>query len=158
MKILKIKLNLTSCIRAFFFGLVFGSIVWIVENMKLPLLWSDYRFWIALPVVVIVSSYLFSLIPWGYITSSGIRTFNTLGIIKTLEWDGITQAKYRNLVGFTFVCLYSEHSKFAIWLPLQIKKLDKLEEIINNSVKNTEFLKVWGELKLNKQNNLSSYK
>ena len=54
------------------------------------------------------------------ISHAGLRGFDTLMRLRTYSWASVRSAKPMSIAGLRVLRIYSDQSRWAIWLPLQL--------------------------------------
>lgn len=132
-----------ACIYMAFSGAVIGTLIWSLEHQKFPLLFRDLYLSLIVLGVFLVYAFICSWVPWGSFSPKRIKAANTLCIPKSIEWSEISHVKLRSIVGLRWLCLYTEKSRFAVWLPLNIRGVKNLQEIINSQPNKEVITNVW---------------
>lgn len=126
-----------------FTGAVMGTLIWSVQHQKIPVLFSDLYISLILLGWLLVYAFILSLAPWGSFSSEQVKTFNTLCIPTSIKWSEISRVKLRNVIGLLWLCLYTDNSRFAVWVPLNIRGGKDLQAIIKGQSNNEVITNVW---------------
>lgn len=116
-----------------FVGAFIGLSIWAIEHQRMPVLIFDIQILPYIIGILLLFGFIFSWVPWGAFDADSVTTLNTLGLPRKALWSEVTKAKKRNILGLTCLCLYTEHSRFAIWVPLNIKRAKQLQQFIHSS-------------------------
>lgn len=64
------------------------------------------------------------------IESKGLHGTNIFGMNRKIVWQDITDVKYLNLFGLTYLRIFSSRLRFPIWLPLFIKNKGEFRQLL----------------------------
>ncbi len=79
---------------------------------------------LASPVLVLLV-FLIRLTVFVRVTPEGVRTLDTLLRLRTASWSSIYDAKPTTVLGLKYLRVYSQNSRFALWVPLQLTGYNK---------------------------------
>lgn len=136
---MKIRLRFYNSFLTCFLGGVIGGGIWVIENQKFPSFILEYPLHIIFAhiSVGIIFGAIFRFFPSGNFNENGIRTFNSLSMLRSIQWTDIKSAKKVYLPFFSFLFVYTPSSNWAVWVPLTITNEKLLKEAMlksNNSV------------------------
>lgn len=131
------------CLYLTLLGGMGATLLWIIQHQELPIALTNLYLSLIVVAFILVYSFVFSWVPWGTFSSEGVKTLNTLGLPKSIAWSEITNAKVRSIAGWLWLCLYTNNSKFAVWVPVNMRRTKQFREIIQ-SLPNKEIItNVW---------------
>jgi len=58
------------------------------------------------------------------VTSEGVCSLDTLARLRTIPWSSIRAAMPTSILGLRYLRVYSQDSRFALWVPLQLSNYD----------------------------------
>ena len=91
--------------------------------------------WSALPMMV---AFLFGLIVllrftvFVRVSPEGIRSLDTIGRLRTIPWSRLHSVKPTNILGIKYLRVYSQTSRFALWVPLQLSEYDRFVQHVRS--------------------------
>lgn len=113
-------------------GFVLGTVVWSLEHSKLP----PFAFAFAHPALLLQLTPLIAIvvvlrvIPWARLTKDGVTALDTLGRIKTINWNEVVECKPFALLGVSYLRFYSSKSRFGVWLLVPHSSGDRIKSYL----------------------------
>jgi len=132
---MKIKFKFINGAMLALFGNLTGGAIWVIENQRFPASFTEYPILVVIThiSVALLIGALFRFIPIGDFNQAKIRSFNSLFLYKTINWDDVTLVKKVNFLFVPHLLLYTPESKWAVWVPLSITSIKQLIEVMSNS-------------------------
>ena len=132
---MKIRLKFINTSFVGLFSGLLGAGVWVVEHQRIPSVFIEnpsYAFALHITIAIVLGT-LMRFFPAGIFDEDEIRTFNTLSLVKTVKWKDVIKTKRLNFPFIKYVLIYTESSKWALWVPISITEENKLLKTMANS-------------------------
>lgn len=79
-------------------------------------------------IVLFVLSNIFKIT----VEPKGLHSTNIFGMARMVVWQDITDVKYLNLFGLSYLRVFSSHLRFPIWIPLFLKNKDEFRQLLKS--------------------------
>jgi hypothetical protein len=132
---MKIRINFVNGAMLGLVGGLAGGGVWVVQHGRFPAPFVEHPI-LAVSVHVLIALFfgaILRFIPTGRFNEIKITSFNTISWYKTVGWNEVASVKIVDLLVIKYLLLYTDDSRWAVWVPLNITQKAQLFKCMSDS-------------------------